>query len=178
MIGINKFIFVVGGARSGKSRFCVELAKDIGKNVLFIATCIPQDKEMRKRVSLHKRSRPRHWKVIEKNKDINPVLRKSKNKFGVIIIDCLGLFISNLLSEGLNEKAIQKEIKTIAQTLSKAKATAIVVSNEVGGGIVPENPLARQFRDLIGLSNQIMSRYADIVYVMQAGIPVKIKGEL
>ncbi len=130
---------------------------------------------MRKRILLHKKSRPRNWKVIEEYGKINSVLTKSKNRFDAIIIDCLGLFISNLLSEGLSERAIQKETKSIAQTLSKAKTTAIVVSNEVGAGIVPENPLARQFRDLIGLSNQIMSQYADTVYVMQAGIPVKIK---
>lgn len=172
---MNKLIFIVGGARSGKSRYSIELARGIGRKVAFIATCKPQDEEMRKRVALHKRWRPAHWKTIEENRNIKSLLVKLKNRFDVIIIDCLGLFVSELLSNGLNEKAIQKEIKSIAQILSKSKTTAIVISNQVGGGIVPVNPVARQFIDLMGLSNQIVSRYADTVYIMEAGIPVKIK---
>lgn len=173
---MEKFIFVIGGARSGKSRYARDLAKGISRRVVFIATCLSQDKEMKKRVALHKRSRPRYWKVIEEGKDVKSILIKLKNRFDVVIIDCLGLLISNLLQDALNEKAIEREIKAIAQILTKAKVTSIVVSNKVGGGIVPENQLARRFRDLTGLSNQIMARYADAVYIMQAGIPVKIKG--
>jgi len=173
---MGKFIFITGGARSGKSRYAQDLARGISKRVAFIATCIPQDKEMKRRIALHKKSRPPNWKVIEESKDIESTLSKLKNKTDVVIIDCLGLLISNLLSEGADEKVIEKKIRTIAQILPKVKFTSIVVSNEVGSGIVPENILARQFRDLTGLSNQIMSRYADIVYIMQAGIPTIIKG--
>ena len=172
---MDKFIFIVGGARSGKSRYAQELAKQKGGKVAFFATCIPQDREMKKRVSLHRKMRPRHWKVIEEPKDIKSILLKLKQKFEVIIIDCLGLLVSNFLSDGWKEGRIEKEIKSIVKILSKAKFTSIVVSNEVGGGIVPKNALARKFRDLLGVSNQIISQYADIVYIMQAGIPVKIK---
>lgn len=172
----SNIIFIVGGARSGKSRFAARLAKEAGKRVLFIATCVPQDDEMRRRVALHKRSRPKTWKVIEEGKNITPALKKLKGKFDAVIIDCLGLLISNLLEEGLSQKNILSRIKSITQSLSKLKTTSIVVSNEVGGGIVPDNPLARNFRDIVGLANQSMAADADIVYTMQAGIPVKIKG--
>lgn len=173
----NKTIFIVGGARSGKSTFAVELAKKKGKKNLFIATCIPQDNEMKKRVRLHKKSRPHTWKTIEEAISIESCLTKQKNKFNTIIIDCLGLYISNLLSSGFKDKDIIKKIESLAREISKAKSTVIIVSNEVGGGIVPDNPLARQFRDIIGLSNQIISKYANTVYTMQVGIPIKIKGE-
>ncbi|UCD55421.1 MAG: bifunctional adenosylcobinamide kinase/adenosylcobinamide-phosphate guanylyltransferase [Candidatus Omnitrophota bacterium] len=172
---MDKFIFVIGGARSGKSRYAQELAKQKGGKTVFFATCVPCDKEMKKRISRHRKARPRHWRVIEEPKDIKSVLLKLKRRFDVVIIDCLGLLVSNFLSDGWKESRIEKEIKAIAGILSKAKFTAIVVSNEVGGGIVPENPLARKFRDLLGISNQAMSQYADIVYIMQAGIPVRVK---
>lgn len=174
---MSKIILIIGGARSGKSRYAQELAKRIGKKVCFIATCEPQDEEMVKRVALHKKSRPHHWKTIEESKNIKSILIKSKTKFGAIIIDCLGLLISNFLSAGLKEKQIEREIKLILGIISKAEYATIIVSNEVGSGIVPDNPLARSFRDILGMSNQIMSRYADTVYIMQAGIPVTIKGE-
>ena len=172
---MDNFIFIIGGARSGKSRYAQELAKQKGGKTVFFATCVPQDKEMKKRISRHRKMRPRYWKVIEEPKDIKSVLLKLKHGFDVAIIDCLGLLLSNFLSDGWKEGRIEKEIKAIAKILSKAKFTAIVVSNEVGSGIVPKNPLARKFRDLLGTSNQIISQYADIVYIMQAGVPVKIK---
>lgn len=173
---MEKFIFIAGGARSGKSRYAQELAKKISRKVCFIATCVPPDREMKKRILLHKKSRPRCWKTIEGPKDIKSALIKSKTKFDAVIIDCLGLLISKFLSDGLKEKQIEREIKSIAEIASKAKCTTIIVSNEVGGGIVPENALARSFRDILGMSNQIMSRHADAVYIMQTGIPMKIKG--
>ena len=174
-MGKGKFTFVMGGARSGKSRYAQELAKKIGKMVAFIATCTPCDEEMKRRITLHKKSRPRNWKTIEEPKDIKSALSKLKNKFNVVIIDCLGILVSNFLADGLKETEIKMEIESIARILSKSKFTPIVVSNEVGGGIVPDNPLARAFRDILGIANQVMARYADTVYVMQAGIAVKIK---
>ncbi len=172
---MKKFIFITGGARSGKSRYAQDLARGISKRVAFIATCIPQDEEMKNRIALHKKSRPSNWKVIEESKDIESTLVKLKNKTDVVIIDCLGLLISNLLSEGADEKVIEKKIRTIAQILPKVEFTSIVVSNEVGSGIVPDNPLARRFRDLLGLSNQIIAKKADEVIFIQSGIPITIK---
>lgn len=172
---MGNLIFIIGGARSGKSRFAVKLAKKTGGHVLFIATCKPEDDEMITRIKMHKRRRPAAWKVIEEGGRIDSGLLKKKGRFDAIIIDCLGLHLSNLLSLGLNQKIIAREIKSIAKALSKIDAAAIVVSNDVGSGIVPDNPLAREFRDIMGISNQIIARYADTVYVMQAGIPIKIK---
>ncbi|OGW75190.1 MAG: bifunctional adenosylcobinamide kinase/adenosylcobinamide-phosphate guanylyltransferase [Omnitrophica bacterium RBG_13_46_9] len=172
---MREFIFIVGGARSGKSRYAQGLAKKIGKKIAFIATCIPGDSEMRERVRLHKKKRPRHWKVIEEPMDVKFALSKLKNRSDVVVIDCLGLFISNLLSAGLSENMITKKIASLASFLSKAEFTSIVVSNEVGGGIVPENALARKFRDLTGLANQVMARKADTVIFMQSGVPLRIK---
>ena len=175
---MKNFIFIVGGARSGKSRYAQDLAKRIGKEVAFIATCVPQDEEMQKRIALHRKSRPPHWKTIEEPKNLKLVLATLKNKFDVIIIDCLGLLISNFLSDGQKEATIEKEIESVARILSKAKFTTIVVSNEVGAGIVPDNPLARKFRDMLGVANQMMAEKATNVFLMQVGIPVKIKGGL
>jgi len=172
---MKEFIFIVGGARSGKSRYAQGLAKKIGRRVAFVATCVPQDREMKKRVARHQDARPRFWKTIEEPRNITSVLAGLTNKFEVVIIDCLGILISNLLSSGLSQRAVEKEIRAIAEFLSKAEFSSIVVSNEVGGGIVPENALARKFRDLAGFSNQIMSKRASDVVLMQCGIPMKIK---
>lgn len=173
---MGKFIFIVGGARSGKSQCARNLAKGMSKKVAFIATCIPEDEEMKKRIARHRKSRPHGWKTIEEPKKVKSVLAGLKNKFDVVIVDCLGLLISNFLSAGLKEDKIEKEIKLIANILLKAKFTSIVVSNETGSGVVPANPLARRFRDMLGLTNQVMAKAANEVISMQSGIPMKIKG--
>ena len=173
---MRKFIFILGGARSGKSRYATKLAKDLSRKVAYIATCTNPDGEMKKRIKLHRDSRPRHWKVVEEGKDINSVLGKLKNKYKVVIIDCLGLLVSNLLAQGPKDNKILKSLKALAQCISKSKAVIIVVSNEVGSGIVPDNLLARRFRDLLGLANQMMAKGADEVIFMQSGIPLEIKG--
>ncbi len=174
---MRKFIFILGGARSGKSRYAVKLAQGLSRKVVYIATCANPDGEMKKRIMLHKSSRPRYWKLIEAAKDVNSVLNKLKNKYNVVIIDCLGLLLSNLLAGGLKDSKILEGLKALAQCISKSKTVIIVVSNEVGGGIVPENPLARRFRDMLGLANQMFAQEADEVILMQSGIPLKIKGK-
>jgi len=170
-----KFIFILGGARSGKSNYALSLAKKISRKVAYIATCTSPDQEMGERIKLHQKSRPKNWKTVEASNDIDIVLNKLKNKYEVIIIDCLALLVSNLLAEGLKDTKILKNLKTLAQCASEAKATVFVVSNEVGSGIVPGNALARKFRDLLGLSNQLMAKKADEVILMHSGIALKIK---
>lgn len=170
-----KFIFILGGARSGKSRYAIELAKSLSRKVAYVATCTNPDQEMTERIRLHKKSRPRHWRVVEENKDISSALHKLKNKYDVVIIDCLGLLVSNLLSDELKDDEIFKNVKKLVQGISNNRATIILVSNEVGSGIVPENLLARRFRDLLGLVNQMMAQKADQAILMQAGIPLEIK---
>ena len=172
---MKKFILILGGVRSGKSSYAVALAKKFKKKTAFIATATVSDSEMKKRIELHKKSRPRQWKLIEEGKDISLILSKLKGKYEVVLIDCLGLLISNFLADNLEDKKIEIRIKKLISTIGKLKATTILVSNEVGMGIVPISPLARRFRDLVGLSNQMIVKKADEVIFMQAGIPMTIK---
>ena len=173
---MGKFILILGGARSGKSIYAVELAKDFKKRVGFIATCTFLDKEMRERIKKHQRLRPRHWKLIEEGKEITTVLVNLQGKYDVVLVDCLGLWISNLLADNLEDKEIEKKIKELLSVISRIEITTILVSNEVGSGVVPDNLLARRFGDLAGLANQMLAKQADKVIFMQAGIPQIIKG--
>jgi adenosylcobinamide kinase/adenosylcobinamide-phosphate guanylyltransferase len=173
---MNRIIFVIGGARSGKSRHAVELAKKSCKKVAFIATAAAGDKEMRERIRLHKASRPRGWKLFEEPGDIGRAVRRAGALCEVILVDCLGLWVSNLLMDNATDKEIEREVKDFIDGIIGTKAAAvIVVSNDVGAGIVPADPLSRRFRDLLGLANQAVASAADEVIFMQAGIPVKIK---
>ncbi|GAF93045.1 unnamed protein product, partial [marine sediment metagenome] len=117
------------------------------------------------------------WKLIEEGKEISAILSKAKGKYEVALIDCLGLWISNLLAANLGDKAIEKRIKKLINSALNTNIATILISNEVGSGIVPDNPLARRFRDLLGLANQMIAKKADQVILMQAGIPIRIKGE-
>ena len=173
---MGKLILILGGARSGKSSYAVKLAKDFKKRVGFIATCTFLDKEMTERIKKHQRLRPQHWKLIEEGKDITTILVNLQGKYGVVLVDCLGLWISNLLADNLEDKEIEKKIKKLLNVISRIEITTILVSNEVGSGVVPDNLLARRFRDLVGLANQMLAEKADKVIFMQAGIPQIIKG--
>jgi adenosylcobinamide kinase/adenosylcobinamide-phosphate guanylyltransferase len=172
---MSKFTFILGGARSGKSSHAVKLAKAQNRKVTFIATCVNYDKEMRERIELHKKSRPAHWNIVEEGRDTGLILNKLKNRDELVLIDCLGLLVSNLLAENLKDSEILKGLRTFAEGIAGSEAPAIVVSNQVGSGIVPGNALARRFRDILGGANQVMAEQADEVIVMHAGLPLKIK---
>ena len=141
---MKKITFILGGARSGKSSYVLELARKY-KKVAFIATCQALDKEMAKRIKLHKESRPKDWDTFEEPKEIEATLKKLTNKYDCIVIDCLTLLVSNLFLSGLNKKTIEKKISKLMAVLKKVNCRAIVVSNEVGMGIVPDNKIARDF---------------------------------
>lgn len=177
MIDMGKIIFIVGGARSGKSGYAMELAKKLTKKVAFIATATAGDTEMKERIRLHKARRPRHWKLIEESRNIYSALTKLKGKYEVVLVDCLGFLISNYLSDKLGEKEIKRKVGRLMRSILRANHTTILVSNDVGSGVVPVNSLARRFRDELGFLNQMMAKKADEVIVMQSGIPVMIKGE-
>jgi len=173
---MGKIIFITGGARSGKSALAVEIAKEIsGGRVAFVATCRPQDAEMKRRVTAHRKKRPASWRTIEASDDLLKALKKVTPRFKVAIVDCLTLFVSGLLMKGAEEREIVKGIRAIAAALVKAPHTTIIVSNEVGSGVVPENLLGREFRDAAGLANQIMAESAEEAYFVVAGIPLKLK---
>lgn len=171
---MNKITLILGGARSGKSSYALSLAKRY-KKVAFIATCQGKDEEMRKRIKLHKETRPKHWETFEEPKDVDLLLEKVPDVFNCIVIDCLTLLVSNLLLLNSNQKEIEDKIKKILSVLKNKKTQVIIVSNEVGLGIVPEHKLAREFRDIAGRVNQLVAKQADEVWFICAGLPLKIK---
>ncbi|MCK9602870.1 MAG: bifunctional adenosylcobinamide kinase/adenosylcobinamide-phosphate guanylyltransferase [Candidatus Omnitrophica bacterium] len=170
-----KITFVLGGARSGKSSFALKTALRCRGKTAFIATCQPLDPEMKKRIARHQRSRPKHWQTFEEPRDIGSLLKKIGAGFDTIVIDCLTLLISNLMMDNQDEKTIEKKFKDVLNTLDKIKAQTIIVSNEVGLGIVPANKLGREFRDIAGRINQMLAAKADNVFFLISGIPWKIK---
>lgn len=173
---MNKITLILGGARSGKSSYALSLAKKY-KKVAFIATCLGLDKEMRERIRLHKEARPKHWETFEEPKELAKLIGKLNNGFDCILIDCLTLLVSNLVLAGNKQEQVFKKIKELLFVLSKKKARVILVSNEVGLGLVPTNKLGRDFRDVSGRVNRMVAKNADKVFFVVAGIPLKIKGE-
>jgi len=171
---MGKITLILGGARSGKSTYALRLAKKYNK-VAFIATCQGLDKEMRQRIKKHKVSRPGNWATFEKDKDIVSALESIGNDFDCIVIDCLTLWVCNLLLSQNKEEKIAREIIAMLARLKVMKARAILVSNEVGLGLVPANKLGRKFRDIAGRVNQLAAQGADEVFFTISGIPVKIK---
>ncbi|MCU0666249.1 MAG: bifunctional adenosylcobinamide kinase/adenosylcobinamide-phosphate guanylyltransferase [Candidatus Omnitrophica bacterium] len=171
---MGKIILITGGARSGKSALALKLAeRDSG--VVFVATAEALDSEMKKRISLHKKSRPVSWHVIEEPRDLKSALKKIPSDTETVIIDCLTLWVSNKMLSGAKEKDILLSAKDILILAKKIKATCVFISNEVGSGIVPENKLARDFRDVAGRVNQLVSQEADKVYVSFCGLQLCLK---
>lgn len=169
-----RIILILGGARSGKSMHAASVARK-HKKVAFVATCQAEDKEMQERIRLHRKSRPKNWKTFEETKNLAPLLMKIGSAFDCIVIDCLTLLVSNLILGGYKEDEILKEIKAMLDSLKKKMAKVVLVSNEVGLGIVPANKLGRDFRDIAGKVNQAVAKVADEVLFMVSGIPLKIK---
>ncbi len=170
-----KITFILGGARSGKSAYALKIAKNMGASVAFIATGEPLDREMKERIALHKDKRPKDWKTFEEPLEPVSVLKKVGAKFDVVIIDCLTLLIANLMQKGLKEAAIETKINELLSVLKKIQTQAIIVSNEVGLGIVPVNKLTRDFRDIAGRINQLVAEKADRVFFLVSGLPWRIK---
>ena len=172
---MSKITFILGGIKSGKSNYALKAAKQLKQRTVFIATATGLDCEMKKRIRLHQKFRPSDWKTIEEQRDIDLILPKLSGKYKVIIIDCLGLLISNFLAASYSQKKIESKIKKLISAIKKTKAVVYVVSNEVGLSLVSDNPLGRKFQDLIGLTNQLMAKCAGEVVFMVSGIPIKIK---
>ncbi len=171
---MGKITFIVGGARSGKSSHALKLAAGYTK-VAYIATAEAKDQEMLRRIKAHKRSRPSNWKTFEESLDLEKIVKRKDFNFECVIIDCLTLLISNLMLAGITHRAIQKKMSSLADSLHKIPARVILVSNEVGLGIVPANTLARTFRDTAGMINQLFARKSADVIFMICGLPIKAK---
>ncbi|MDP2923803.1 MAG: bifunctional adenosylcobinamide kinase/adenosylcobinamide-phosphate guanylyltransferase [Candidatus Omnitrophota bacterium] len=173
---MSKLILILGGARSGKSNYAISLAKKHRK-VAFVATSQALDKEMKKRILIHQKNRPKNWKTYEEPWNLAPLVAKISNIYDCVVIDCLTLLVSNLILKKYSEKKVIKKIDAILAGLKNKKAKVIMVSNEVGLGLVPTNKLGRNFRDLAGKINQTVAKEADEVFFTICGIPVRIKGE-
>ena len=168
----KKIVFITGGARSGKSSFAMAEASRINGKKAYIATAEALDEEMRQRIENHKRQRGNDWVTYEEPLKIAEVIKEIEGKYSVILIDCLTLWLSNLF---MNNKKSEREIESFCCSLSTVHCPLFIVSNEVGMGIVPDNELSRKFRDMAGLLNQKIASTSDEVYMVVAGIPVKIK---
>ena len=169
----GKIVFVIGGAKSGKSSFALDRAQSLSGRKAYIATAEPLDDEMKERIEKHKRQRGEDWDTFEEPLHIDLVLKKMSDDYSVVIIDCLTLWLSNLLLGKENSEAKMNDLVSSLKNCSGQ--TIFVVSNEVGMGIVPDNALSRMFRDLAGTVNQKMAELADEVYLVTAGIPIRIK---
>ncbi|MBI5047871.1 MAG: bifunctional adenosylcobinamide kinase/adenosylcobinamide-phosphate guanylyltransferase [Deltaproteobacteria bacterium] len=181
-------MFILGGARSGKSAYALKLAESIADKRLYLATAQALDEEMAERIKKHKKERDNNWATIEEPVNLADVITKNK-RYDVVLLDCLTLWISNLMSKksgvrglppnasigGQKSEAIYKNINQLASACKQSKATIIIVSNEVGLGIVPGNPLARQFRDIAGYANQKIAAAADEVYFVVSGMAMRMK---
>ncbi len=174
---MNKIIFVTGGCRSGKSKHALRAAEKMpGNRKIYIATCVPQDNEMKQRVARHQKERSQNWVTVEEPLHLPQALLENSPKADVMLVDCLTLWVSKLLMETDDEEKLEDAISQLIDTLKKVTGPIVLVSNEVGTGIVPENRLARQYRDIIGLANQAVAKTAGKVIWMVAGIPVTVKG--
>jgi adenosylcobinamide kinase / adenosylcobinamide-phosphate guanylyltransferase len=170
---------IIGGCRSGKSSYALCLGeKTTGQRKLFVATCQPHDDEMKDRVERHQQERGEHWKTVEAPVEIVDVIERSGLDADIILIDCLTLWVSNLMMTYDSNDDVIERISRLSDAILSPPCPIILVTNEVGTGIVPENPLARRFRDLTGWCNQsIASRCTDVVW-MVAGIPNSIKSSI
>ena len=167
---------MIGGCRSGKSTYALDQANLInGKQKIFVATSVPTDSEMEKRVKKHQQERGPDWQTIEEPLNIQDIINRYSTRADVILVDCLTLWASNVLFQSEDPDRVEPAIGGLVDALKKSQCPIFLVSNEVGMGIVPENTLARQFRDLAGLVNQRIAKVSDRVVMTVAGIEVQIK---
>jgi adenosylcobinamide kinase/adenosylcobinamide-phosphate guanylyltransferase len=169
----NRSVLVLGGARSGKSRYAESLAASHTGRRVYLATAEPGDEEMRQRIEHHRARRGDGWRTVEEPLQLCAVLSREASAADFVVVDCLTLWISNLMRQDGN---IAGEVEALARLVATLPAGLAIVSNEVGLGIVPDNALAREFRDHAGLANQRIAEAVSEVIFMAAGQPMKLKG--
>lgn len=169
---------VLGGVRSGKSSFALEIASS-AQSVSFIATARASDDEMRRKIERHQSERPSHWRTREEPLQLAEAISSEQDASETTVVDCLTLFAANLMEAYAEDRAaIDASIEDLCSALRKTDRKIVLVSNEVGSGIVPEYAAGRQFRDLLGEMNQRVAAIADNVVLMIAGLPLPIKGNI
>jgi len=177
----GKIILVTGGARSGKSLFAEQYAIAQGGSKAYIATAQIYDQEMASRVAVHRGRRADDWQTFEAPYDAHQTIEQAAQKATIILFDCLTLYISNLLlapnmaDQSEKNQYIMTQIDKLLNSARASQVTVLFVTNEVGMGIVPDNALARQYRDIAGLVNQKVAASADEVYLVVSGLAVEIK---
>lgn len=186
---MGRSILITGGARSGKSSFAEKIMKEQTGSVLYLATAKVLDEEMELRVEKHRQSRPSKWDTIEAYQDLGSIITNQGDNYQGILIDCITIMVTNLLfdipeiqtddfsRESIEkvEAAIMEDAVGLMNGIKASKATVVMVTNELGSGIVPEYPLARIFRDIAGRVNQYLASRADEVYMAVCGLPLRLK---
>ena len=173
---MSKVTFILGGCRSGKSRYALQLAEaSPGTKKVYVATCIPQDQEMEQRVARHRKDRGSEWETLESPLELAQTLKEWSRNDHVLLVDCLTMWVSNLLMQNADPEQLRGHAQVLAGQLGSGAGQVILVSNEVGAGVVPDNALARTFRDAVGELNQIVASVAQTVFWTAAGIPMRIK---
>lgn len=187
---MGSIIFASGGARSGKSQFSEAFLTQRFERVAYIATAIAFDKEMKDRIAKHQAQRPSHWTTYEAYKDLDLLIEEISKSHEACLLDCLTIMVTNLMMDACEtidwehpepEAVNQLQSEILNQTaafLAKAKASElclVLVGNELGMGIVPENPMARAFRDIAGRVNQLVAKEADEAYLLVSGLPLCLK---
>jgi adenosylcobinamide kinase/adenosylcobinamide-phosphate guanylyltransferase len=172
---------VMGGVRSGKSRFAQSLAFQLGgDDVLFVATAQDRDHEMNRRIEMHRRDRPETWRTLEHPLGVGQAVLSEHNSESVILVDCLTLLVSNVICDDAfsdietAEARVRDETSELIRVVESLKTHLLIVSGEVGCGIVPEHSMGRAFRDLLGIANQSIAAVADVAYLMVAGMALDV----
>lgn len=183
---MKKIILLLGGARSGKSHYAQEYARKNAAQVLFVATATAGDEDMRLRIERHKQDRPAGWRMLEAATNVGIQIEANAGDAQLVVIDCITMLINNIfcrfdenqfgtISEAVLEKDVVAEIKQLQNSMEKVNASFLIISNEVGLGLVPENRMGRLYRDFLGRVNQMLAQQSDEVYLIAAGIAVRIK---
>ncbi len=169
---------VLGGVRSGKSRWAQELAEK-SERVAYVATAQARDAEMCAKIRRHQEDRPAHWQTLEEPLELARVLIDNGEKFDLLLVDCLTVFVSNLMEAVQTDAAsMERRLDAFLEALRLVPAAVVLVSNEVGSGVVPPYPAGRVYRDALGELNQRMAAIADNVVLMVAGLPLTLKGSI
>jgi len=184
----GQLIMVTGGARSGKSRLAEELAATSGRDVVYLATATINDIEMAARVARHQQRRPATWRTVEVPLAVAEAVAREGQQADTLLLDSLGVWLSNLLNldaDGFDNwekseviiETIMVKIRELVKAAREVKARVIIVTEEVGLGLVPFSPLGRVFRDLLGLANEEVARQSNKVYLVVAGLPLVLKND-